>query len=42
MVTAEGEYWVSGSVQNTGTQTATKLRLIGTFYNASGTVVAAG
>jgi hypothetical protein len=39
---AEGVYWVSGSVQNTGTQTARKIRVVGTFFNASGTVVAVG
>ena len=41
-VDAEGVYWVSGTVQNSGTQTATNIRMIGTFYNASGTVVAVG
>jgi hypothetical protein len=39
---AEGTYWASGSVENSGTQTATNIRVIGTFYNASGTVVAVG
>lgn len=39
---AEGVYWVSGTVQNTGTQTATNIYVIGTFYNATGTVVAMG
>jgi len=38
----EGVYWVSGTVQNVGNQTATNIRVIGTFYNASGTVVAVG
>ena len=37
-----GTYWVSGTVQNSGSQTATNIRVIGTFYNASGTVVAVG
>jgi hypothetical protein len=37
-----GIYWVSGTVQNTGTQTAKNIRVIGTFYNASGAVVAMG
>ena len=41
-VDAEGIYWVSGTVQNSGSQTATNIRVIGTFYNASGTVVAVG
>jgi len=41
-VDAEGVYWVSGSVQNSGDQTATTVRVIGTFYNASGTVIALG
>jgi hypothetical protein len=37
-----GTYWVSGTVQNSGSQTATNIRVIGTFYNTSGTVVAVG
>ncbi|MBT0159536.1 hypothetical protein G4O51_06090 [Candidatus Bathyarchaeota archaeon A05DMB-2] len=41
-VDAEGTYWVTGTVKNTGSQTATNVRVIGTFYNASGTVVAVG
>jgi hypothetical protein len=39
---ATGVYWVSGKVQNTGNRTATNVRVIGTFYNSTGTVVAAG
>jgi hypothetical protein len=39
---AEGVYWVSGTVQNTGNQSATNVLVIGTFYNASGTVIATG
>ena len=38
----EGVYWVSGSVENSGSQTATNIRVIGTFYNSEGTVVAVG
>ena len=38
----EGVYWVSGTIQNTGTQTAKNIRVIGTFYNNSGAVVAVG
>jgi len=41
-VDAEGVYWVTGTVQNSGAQTATNIRIIGTFYNASGTVVGVG
>jgi hypothetical protein len=41
-VDGEGVYWVSGTVKNSGTQTATNIRVIGTFYNSSGTVVAVG
>ena len=37
-----GAYWVTGQIQNTGSQTATNIRLIGTFYNASGAVVGVG
>ena len=42
IVTAEGVYWASGKVQNTGNRTARDIQVIGTFYNASGSVVAAG
>lgn len=42
VVAADGVYWVSGTVQNTGTQTARNIRVIGTFYNASGSVVGVG
>ena len=37
-----GVYWVSGKVQNTGNRTATNVRVIGTFFNATNNVVAAG
>jgi hypothetical protein len=33
---------VRGTVKNTGSQTATTIRVIGTFYNDQGTVVAVG
>ena len=39
---SEGVSWVSGTVQNTGGKTATNVRVIATFYNASKTVIAAG
>jgi hypothetical protein len=39
---SEGVYWVSGTIKNTGSQTATNIGVMGTFYNASGTVVAVG
>ena len=42
MVTTEGVYWASGTVQNTGVQMARNVRVIGTFYNASGSVVGVG
>ncbi len=35
-----GTYWVTGSIQNTGSQTAQKLTVVGAFYNSSGNVVA--
>jgi hypothetical protein len=41
-VDAEGVYWVSGTIQNSGTQTAKNIRVVGTFYNASGTMVGVG
>jgi hypothetical protein len=39
---AEGGYWVMGTLQNIGTETATAVRVVATFYNASNSVVAAG
>jgi hypothetical protein len=39
---AEGVYWINGNVQNTGNKTATNVRVIATFFNASNAVVAAG
>jgi hypothetical protein len=41
-VDEEGVYWVNGKVQNSGVQTASHIRIIGTFFNSSGTVVAVG
>jgi hypothetical protein len=38
----KGVYWVSGTVKNTGSETATNLRVFGTFYNSAGEVVAVG
>jgi hypothetical protein len=38
----KGVFWVNGEIQNTGSQTAKNVRVIGTFYNASGAVVAVG
>jgi hypothetical protein len=38
----KGTYWVSGSVKNVGSQTASKLAVAATFYNSSGDVVAVG
>lgn len=38
----EGVYWVSGTVQNTGSQTTEEIVVVGTFYNASGVVVTIG
>ena len=37
-----GAYLVNGIIQNTGSQTATNITVVGTFYNATGNVVAAG
>jgi hypothetical protein len=39
---SEGVYWVSGYIQNSGTQAATNILVVGTFYNSAGTVVAIG
>jgi hypothetical protein len=38
----KGVYWVSGTIQNTGSQTAKNVRILGTFYNSQGKVVAVG
>ena len=35
-------YVVSGSITNTGNQTANNIRIIGTYYHVSGVVVAVG
>jgi hypothetical protein len=40
--TARGTYWVTGQVQNTGSQTGEKIFVIATFYNSSGITVAFG
>jgi hypothetical protein len=37
-----GVFWVSGTLENTGTQTATNVIVYGTFYNANGETVAVG
>ena len=37
-----GVYWVTGNVQNTGTQSAQNITVFGTFYNETGHVVAVG
>lgn len=38
----KGIYWVTGTLQNTGSKTAQNLRVLGTFYDASGNVIAVG
>ncbi len=38
----KGVYWVTGTVQNKGTQTATGVRVLGTFYDSTGKVIAYG
>ena len=38
----KGVYWVTGTIQNIGTEVARNVRVIGTFYNSSGAVVAVG
>jgi flagellar basal body-associated protein FliL len=37
-----GVYWVNGVIQNTGSQTAQNITVLGTFYNSTGNVVAVG
>ena len=41
-IATDGVYWVSGSVQNIGSQNARNIRVVGTFYNSTGSVVAMG
>jgi hypothetical protein len=38
----EGTYIVLGAINNIGNQTADSIRLVGTYYNSAGTVVAVG
>jgi hypothetical protein len=38
----KGVYWVTGTVQNTGSQTSTDVRVLGTFYDSNGKVIAYG
>jgi hypothetical protein len=40
-VDPDGTYWVSGQLQNTGSETATGVTMVASFYNSSGTIVAA-
>jgi hypothetical protein len=37
-----GAYLVSGTIQNTGSQTATNITVVGAFFNSTGTVVGVG
>lgn len=37
-----GAYVVNGAIKNTGTQAATNLTVVGTFYNSTGNVVGVG
>lgn len=37
-----GEYWVNGELKNIGTQTASNITIVATYYNSSGTTVAFG
>lgn len=37
-----GVYWVTGTIKNTGSQTAQNVTVFGTFYNNTGSVVAVG
>jgi hypothetical protein len=37
-----GAYVVTGTIQNTGDQTAQNLTVVGAFYNSTGTVIAVG
>ena len=37
-----GTYWVTGTIQNTGNQTADEVQVVGTYFNSSGITVAVG
>jgi hypothetical protein len=39
---AKGTYWISGNIQNTGSQAAQNIYVVATFYNSSGDTVSAG
>jgi hypothetical protein len=39
---SNGEYWIHGELKNVGTQTATNVAVIGTFYNSAGIPIAVG
>jgi hypothetical protein len=41
-VDSQGQYWATGTITNSGNQTATNIRVIATFYNSTGYIVAAG
>jgi len=38
----KGTFWVSGTIQNVGSKTASNLAVAAVYYNAAGTVVAVG
>jgi hypothetical protein len=38
----KGVYWVTGTLKNTGTQTASDVRILGTFYDFTGKIIAIG
>ncbi len=38
----KGTYWVNGTIQNTGSQTAQNMTVVAAFFNSTGTVVAVG
>ena len=41
-VDSDGAYWAVGTLENVGTQTARNIRVVGTYYNSAGKVVAVG
>jgi len=41
-VSVDGVYWVTGTIRNTGNQTAKNIQVIATFYNSTGAAVAIG
>ena len=42
MIDSNSTYWVTGKIQNVGTQAVTGLTMVASFYNSSGVIIGAG